>query len=278
MESALSYNNINKYIRLFLIYKIYTNIQQITNIRSLCELRTSRRQRSCNFASKEAIRILIDKQSLSTNTNTNTRGVLIDNQRISTISTNNIDILYKIISTNYQEESQQSKFFEKNIFTDLIILPNKSTGFIDNKLTTRIQAKFIKSLKLLLLNQKFGVYLIKYYYTIFFILHTYNSCIKHICTKIYIKANNKKNKTKQIYYNNLNSINEILFNLNQNYKFSYNDDNNYNIINNIISEFLINLQKIKIIQYKNFSLVRNKNIYMTLFQNIYNLQKNIIKK
>ena len=66
MESALSYNNINKYIRLFLIYKIYTNIQQITNIRSLCELRTSRRQRSCNFASKEAIRILIDKQSLST--------------------------------------------------------------------------------------------------------------------------------------------------------------------------------------------------------------------
>ena len=67
MESALSYNNINKYIRLFLIYKIYTNIQQITNIRSHSELRTSRRQRSCNFASKEAIRILIDKQSLSTN-------------------------------------------------------------------------------------------------------------------------------------------------------------------------------------------------------------------
>ena len=66
MESALSYNNINKYIRLFLIYKIYTNIQQITNIRSLCELRTSRRQRSCNFASKEAIRILIDKLCLST--------------------------------------------------------------------------------------------------------------------------------------------------------------------------------------------------------------------
>ena len=96
MESALSYNNINKYIRLFLIYKIYTNIQQITNIRSLCELRTSRRQRSCNFASKEAIRILIDKQSLSTNTTTNqqnnididlttnTQGVLIDKQSLST--------------------------------------------------------------------------------------------------------------------------------------------------------------------------------------------------
>jgi len=238
MEYALSYNNINKYIRLFLIYKIYTNIQK---------------------------------------TNTNTQGVLMDNHNF-TISANNIDILYKIISTNYLKESQNFKFFQKNIFTDLIILPNKSTGFIDNKLTTQLQAKFIKSLKLLLLNQKFGIYLIKYYYTIFFILHTYNSSIKHICTKIYIKANIKNSKTKQLYYNNLNSINNILSNLNHNYKFSYNDDNNYNLINNIITEFLINVKKINIIQYKNFSLEKHTNIYITLFKNIYNLQNNVIKK
>ena len=45
MEYALSYNNINKYIRLFLIYKIYTNLK---------------------------------------NNNTNTQRVLIDNQRLST--------------------------------------------------------------------------------------------------------------------------------------------------------------------------------------------------
>ena len=245
MEYALSYNNINKYIRLFLIYKIYTNLKN-------------------NYTNTQ--RVLIDNQRVFS-----TKLVLVNSK--VTISTN-IDILYKIISTN----TQNCKFFEKNILNDLIILPNKSTGFIDNKLTTQLKTKFIKSLKLFLLNQNFGFYLMKYYYTIFFILHTYNSSIKHICTKIYLKANTKNSKTKQIYYSNLNSINNILSNLNQNYKFSYNDDNNYNLINNIINDFLIYVKKINIIQYKKFSIETNKNIYITLFQNIYNLQKNIIKK
>ena len=68
--------------------------------------------------------------------------------------------------------------------------------------------------------------------------------------------------------------------INPKYKFSYNDDNNYNIINNVINQFILNIKKSNIILFSKYNIIYNSNLYITLFKNINNLNKNIyyIKK
>jgi hypothetical protein len=190
-----------------------------------------------------------------------------------------INIFYKLISNHYN-------FFNIDILTLLIVSPNKNTGFIDIQFVTNLKNRFIKSIKLFIINQNWGIYLLKYYYTIFFIFNTYNSSIKYICTKIYLKSNKNKTKhninynTKQLYYSNINNINLALKKINPKYKFSYNDDNNYNLIHNIINQFYQNIKKNNIILFSKYDIIYHSNVYITLFQNIYNVYKNIyyIKK
>jgi len=189
-------------------------------------------------------------------------------------NTKKIQILHKIIS-NYTD------FFNIDILNNFILLPNKSTGYINNKLITNIKNRFIKSIKLFIFNKNYGLYLMKYYYTIFFILYNYNSSIKYICIKIYRKSNKNKTKNqlkynnKLLYYNNINTINSYLQNINTKYKFSYNDDNNYIIINQIINNFILNINKNNIILFSKFNITYDPNIYIALFKNISNLYKSI---
>lgn len=175
-----------------------------------------------------------------------------------------LQIFYKIISKN-------NEFFNFDCLCCLINLPNKSTGYIDNKYTSNLKKYFINSIKLFLINNKFGMYLMKYYYTCFFILYTYNASIKYICKKIYIKSNKKFGRNKHLFYKDLNDINLILHKINDKFKFSYNDDNNYILINEIINDFLKKIKENNIIYFSKFNISYNNNIYIQLFKNIYDL-------
>jgi len=179
-----------------------------------------------------------------------------------------LQIFYKIISKN-------NKFFNFDCLFSLINIPNKSTGYLDNKYTSNLKKYFINSIKLFLINNKLGMYLMKYYYTCFFILYTYNSSIKYICKKIYIKSNKKFGRNMHLFYKDLNDINSILHKINDKFKFSYNDDNNYILINEIINEYLKKIKKNNIIYFSKYSISYNNNIYIQLFKNIYDLNNSI---
>ena len=75
-----------------------------------------------------------------------------------------IDNNYKLIHSFYKLIYNYSNFFNIDILTLLIVSPSKSTGFIDNEFIYKIKNRFIKSIKLFIINQNFGIYLLKYYY------------------------------------------------------------------------------------------------------------------
>ena len=193
---------------------------------------------------------------------------------------NNSNTLTKILNNN-----TNSKFFNSNLIYQLITYNNQAFCYFE--IIKKIKIKFINSLLLIMFNSYFGIYLLKFYYIQFFIYSKYELAIKFICKKIYQKCKNSKNISIQsrfqnrfnriLMYSNISNINLTLKNIDNKYKFSYNDDNNYNIVNDIISNFTTNLNKKYIINFKTFPIYYNdKNLFLELFNNINNYNKNII--
>ena len=188
------------------------------------------------------------------------------------INNTSINILCKILN----KINNQDIFFYK-ILSELLI-KQSNIKYIDNNYVIFIKNNFIKSIQLLIYHKKYGIYLLKYYYYIFYIIYSYQNAIKYICTKIYHKSKKKKfvyNTNKLLYYN-ISNINLIIHNFYTKSKFSYNDDNNYQLLNDIILNFLSNIKKNNIIYIHNFQLLQDdRRIFITLFNNINNLYNNI---
>jgi hypothetical protein len=174
-----------------------------------------------------------------------------------------------------------NSFFKSNIIK--ILLSYNNSSFIYNNIIKNIKCKFIKSLQLTIFNINYGIYLLKFYYIQFYILYSYQLCIKFICNKIYQKSKNNINRkisnnfSNNLLYYNISDINKSLIKINEKYKFSYNDDNNYNLLNDIISTVVNNMKIGYIISYNSFILYQNeKNIFLKFLKNIDSLNKNII--
>ena len=174
--------------------------------------------------------------------------------------------------------------FNKELLYKLCFSPNESTGYI-NPNFINLKNNFFNSIKLLLINQKFGSYLLRYYYIIFCTFYTYHKSIKYLCIKVYnqskISSNQKIIKLlsdMQIMNNNPNIIelNNFLSKLELQLKFSSNDDNNYNIVNNIAKIYIDLLKKSHYLTLYNYVIfIDNKNILLSFLKNIYHLKKNI---
>lgn len=199
--------------------------------------------------------------------------IVINKIHKNEITKNSINVLHKILN-NFCD----SKFFQINILNDLLLYNNNHYQKHKN-----IKKFFISSLKTFIINKRIGIYLIKYYYFLNYIYVCYDNSIEFICKKIYEKTkqrtytSNKVKPYKLLFYSNIKSINDEILQISNKYKFTMNDDNNYNIINNIIYNLFNDIQNAKIIKVNNLKIFYNeKNIFLILFKNINNLYKNII--
>ena len=188
-----------------------------------------------------------------------------------------ISILSKLLSSICRYD------FDKQLLYKFFFSPNESTGFINPKFIN-LKNKFFNSIKLLLVDQKLGSYLLKYYYIIFCTFYTYHKSIKYLCIKVYnqskISSNQKILKLlsgMQINNNsNIIELNNFISKLELQFKFSLNDDNNYNIVNNIANIYIDLLKKSHYLSLYNYVIfIDDKKILLSFLKNIYHLKKNI---
>ena len=170
--------------------------------------------------------------------------------------------------------------FDTNLLYKLFVSPNESTGYINPKFIN-LKTRFLNSIKLLLINETFGCYLLKYYYIIFCTFYTYHKSIKFICIKVHNKS--KLSPNEKLYrlilnsqVNNMTDLNIIISKLNLKTNFSLNDDNNYNIINNIAKMYIELLEKSHFLNLKeHIVIVDEENIVLSFLKNINSLKDNI---
>jgi hypothetical protein len=188
------------------------------------------------------------------------------------ITNNTVNTLTKILNnfSNY-------KFF-KDEFICMILSKNNS-----NKEFIRLQKFFVKSLTTFIINKQIGLYLLKYYYYLYFIYFCYNQSLEFICKKIYEKSKQRANHLNKIkpykllYYNNIKNINHEIKKFSKFHNFSLNDDKNFTLVNNIFTQFYVDLKNFHYIKFDNFKIYYEQNIFLKLFKNINNLYKYNIK-
>ena len=192
------------------------------------------------------------------------------------ISEIKISILSKLLSSICRFD------FKSNILTKLFNSANESTSFIDNNFDN-YKHRFLNSINLLFINHSLGSYLLKYYYIIFATFYTYHKSIKFLCIKIFDKSKVTKNQRllsmlsqMSSNYKDINDLNLFSNKIDKQFKFSTNDDNNYNLINSIAKLYCNNLKKNHIINLENYHVfLDDTNIILSFLKNIYHLKKSI---